>query len=72
MHTMSSMGQGNLRNNRKAKEMSPMEKVYKTMRNAGACSIVIGSVMIVTGLAAGIMAIVSGAALLRRKSEITF
>ena len=30
-----------------------MEKVYRTMRNAGACSIVIGSVMIVTGLAAG-------------------
>ena len=52
--------------------MSPMEKVYRTMRNAGACSIVIGSVIIVTGLAAGIMAIVSGAALLRRKSEITF
>ena len=49
-----------------------MENVYRTMRNAGACSIVIGSVMIVTGLAAGIMAIVSGAALLRRKSEITF
>ena len=42
-----------------------MERVYKTMRNAGACSIVIGSVMIVTGLAAGV-------ALLRRKSEITF
>ena len=49
-----------------------MEKVYRTMRNAGACSIVIGRGMIVTGLAAGIMAIVSGAALLRRKSEITF
>ena len=49
-----------------------MERVYKTMRNAGACSIVIGSVMIVTGLAAGVMAIVSGAALLRRKSEITY
>lgn len=49
-----------------------MEKIYKTMRNAGACSIAIGSIMIVTGLAAGIMAIVSGAALLRRKSEITF
>lgn len=44
-----------------------MERVYKTMRNAGACSIVIGSVMIVTGLAAGVMAIVSGAALLRRQ-----
>ncbi len=53
-------------------EENLMEKVYKTMRNAGACSIVIGSVMIVTGLAAGVMAIVSGAALLRRKSEITF
>ena len=38
-----------------------MEKVYKTMRNAGVINIVIGSVIII-----------SGACLLKRKSEITF
>lgn len=49
-----------------------MEKVYKTMRNAGACSITIGIIVLVTGIVVGILAIVSGGALLKRKSEITF
>lgn len=49
-----------------------MEKVYKTMRNAGVCNIVIGSVILAAGIAAGVVAIVSGAILLKRKSEITF
>ena len=49
-----------------------MEKVYKTMRNTGVCIIVIGSVILAAGIAAGVIAIVSGAILLKRKSEITF
>lgn len=49
-----------------------MEQVYKTMRNAGACNITIGIIVLVTGLVVGIMSIVSGAVLLKRKSEITF
>ncbi|HIX15039.1 MAG TPA: hypothetical protein H9740_04830 [Candidatus Hungatella pullicola] len=49
-----------------------MEKVYKTMRNAGAFSIAMGIIITVTGLAVGIMTIVNGAVLLKRKSEITF
>ncbi|MCB6607458.1 hypothetical protein V3C10_17270 [[Clostridium] symbiosum] len=49
-----------------------MEKVYKTMRNTGIINIVIGSVIITAGVAAGVMAIISGAVLLKRKSEITF
>lgn len=49
-----------------------MEKIYKTMRNTGIISIVIGTVVAVVGLSAGILAIVSGAFLLKRKSEITF
>lgn len=49
-----------------------MERVYKTMRNSGALNIVIGIVMTVIGLTAGIMTIVNGAILLKRKSEITF
>jgi uncharacterized membrane protein YkgB len=54
------------------KEWLSMEKIYKTMRGAGVINIVIGSVIITAGLAAGILAIVSGALLLKRKSEITF
>ena len=41
-----------------------MEKAYKTMSQAGAGSIVIGIITIVTG--------VNGARLLKNKSEITF
>ena len=49
-----------------------MEKIYKTMRGTGIINIVIGSVIITAGLATGILAIVNGALLLKRKSEITF
>ena len=49
-----------------------MEKVYKTMRNTGAVSIAVGIVVAVIGVTAGTIAIVSGAILLKRKSEITF
>ena len=49
-----------------------MERIYKTMRDSGAASIAIGIVIASVGLAAGIIAIVSGTLLLKRKSEITF
>lgn len=49
-----------------------MEKIYKTMRNTGAASIVIGIIVIVAGVAAGVIMIVNGAVLLKRKSEIIF
>ncbi len=49
-----------------------MEKVYKTMRNTGVSNIVIGAVILTAGIAVGVMAIISGAVLLKRKSEITF
>ena len=49
-----------------------MEKVYKTMRNTGAASIAVGIVVAAVGLTTGIIAIVNGALLLKRKSEITF
>lgn len=54
------------------KERIDMEKIYKTMQGTGVINIVIGSVIITVGLAAGVMAIVSGAFLLKRKSDITF
>lgn len=49
-----------------------MEKVYKTMRNAGAVNIVIGIILLVVGITAGILTITCGGSLLKRKSEITF
>lgn len=49
-----------------------MERIYKTMRTAGAANIAVGVVIAAVGLAAGIVTIVSGAILLKRKSEITF
>ncbi|WP_394526419.1 hypothetical protein [Lacrimispora sp. JR3] len=49
-----------------------MERVYKTMRNAGALSLAIGIVVTVIGLTAGIISIINGSFLLKRKSEITF
>ncbi|MFQ7181088.1 Uncharacterised protein [Hungatella hathewayi] len=49
-----------------------MERVYKTMRNAGVLNIVIGIIITVAGLSVGIMSIINGAVLLKRKSEITF
>ncbi|MCI7794697.1 MAG: hypothetical protein MR528_00100 [Lachnospiraceae bacterium] len=49
-----------------------MERIYKTMRNTGAASIAVGIVIASVGLTTGIIAIISGALLLKRKSEITF
>lgn len=49
-----------------------MERVYKTMRNVGAGTIALGIVVLVVGIVTGSVAIVNGALLLKRKSEITF
>lgn len=49
-----------------------MEKVYKTMRNTGAGSITLGVIILVSGLIVGILSIVNGALLLKRKNDITF
>ncbi len=49
-----------------------MERIYKTMRNTGAASITVGIIIITVGLAAGVIAIVNGSLLLKRKAEITF
>ena len=43
-----------------------MEKIYKTMRNTGAASIAVGVIVASVGLAAGIIAIVNGALLLKK------
>lgn len=49
-----------------------LELVYKTMRNGGAAGIVLGIIIAVTGLTVGVLSIVNGALLLKRKSEIIF
>lgn len=48
------------------------ERAYKTMKRAGAYSIVLGVLLVVFGITCGIVSIVSGARLLRRKSDILF
>lgn len=47
------------------------EKIYKTMSRTGACSIAVGIITLVTGVAAGVLMIVSGSRLLKRKSDIS-
>ena len=49
-----------------------MEKAYRTMKNSGAGSIVVGIIILVVGITAGVLSIVSGANLLKYKREITF
>ncbi len=49
-----------------------MERVYKTMTTAGSGSIAVGITVLVTGITAGVLLIVSGAILLKNRHEITF
>lgn len=49
-----------------------MEKIYKSMKHVGAGNIVLGVVVMVVGVAVGIVAIITGAKLLKDKSDITF
>lgn len=48
------------------------EKAYKTMTNTGAGSLVLGIILLVTGLAAGILMVINGARLLKARSELIF
>ncbi len=48
------------------------EKVYKTMGCTGAWNIVLGVIVMVVGVAAGVMLIVSGGKLLADKSKVLF
>lgn len=49
-----------------------MEKAYLAMKNSGTGSIVLGIIILVVGLTAGIISIINGAALLKNKKNITF
>lgn len=48
------------------------EKVFKTMSIAGVANVAMGIVLIVVGLATGVVAIVSGARLIKDKKGLTF
>jgi hypothetical protein len=52
--------------------MKSGEKIYKTMNLTGAVTLTTGIIMIVTGVAAGVITIVSGAVLLSRKKDVLF
>ncbi|MCI8483921.1 MAG: hypothetical protein HFH41_06240 [Lachnospiraceae bacterium] len=52
--------------------MNSSEKVYRTMTVTGAGNIALGIVVLVSGIACGVLAIVSGAKILKRKSDIIF
>lgn len=47
------------------------ERIYKTMSRAGMGSLVIGIVVLVTGVAAGVLMVINGAKLMKRRYEIT-
>ena len=48
------------------------EKLYKTMGVCGAGNLTIGIIAIVTGIVSGVILIISGARLLKKRSEIMF
>lgn len=52
--------------------MNENEKTYKALTMAGAGNIVLGIVVLVTGITCGVLAIISGARILKRKSDIIF
>lgn len=49
-----------------------MEKIYNTMKSVGVWNLVLGILLILSGLAAGIFLIVNGATLLKKKSDLLF
>lgn len=49
-----------------------MEKAYKTMTSSGAANFAAGIVMIVAGIAVGVITIINGARLLKNRNEIIF
>lgn len=48
------------------------EKIYKVMGLAGGSSITVGIITLVVGTAVGVISIISGCVLLKRRKKITF
>lgn len=49
-----------------------MEKIYHTMKSVGVWNLVLGILMIVAGLVSGILLILNGTKLLKKKSDLMF
>jgi hypothetical protein len=49
-----------------------MEKIYHTMKSVGVWNLVMGILLIVAGIVSGILLILNGARLLKKKSELMF
>jgi hypothetical protein len=49
-----------------------MEKIYNTMKSVGVWNLVMGILLIVAGIVSGILLILNGAKLLKKKSELLF
>lgn len=48
------------------------EKVYKSMRGAGATNIVLGILTLIGGIASGVILLINGGKLLHNKSKVFF
>lgn len=48
------------------------EKIFRTMGGIGGGSIAMGAILLVTGIAVGVLMIINGARLLKQRAEITF
>lgn len=57
---------------RKEQKEAMNEKAYKAMSFSGTANIAVGIIVVVVGVAAGIISIVSGARLLKEKRGLTF
>ncbi len=49
-----------------------MEKIYHTMKSVGVWNLVMGILLIVAGMVSGILLILNGAKLLKKKSDLIF
>jgi hypothetical protein len=49
-----------------------MEKIYNTMKSVGVWNLVLGILLILAGLATGILLILNGGRLLKKKSDLLF
>lgn len=49
-----------------------MEKIYHTMKSVGVWNLVLGILMIIAGVLSGILLILNGARLLKKKSDLLF
>ncbi len=49
-----------------------MEKIYHTMKSVGVWNLILGILLIVAGLVSGVLLILNGAKLLKKKSDLLF